>query len=537
MRRARLANAAALGISLGLLVGLGAAAVTAWANRDVQHAMFGLIVLRMRDSVVSSILWGVAVTVPIAALAARLRPRGFSADRRWLRALGIASLLIAVLLHVGVVLNASRRTPDARNVVLIVVDALRADHLGSYGYTKATTPHLDRLAARSVRAANAYSAATWTVPSIASLFTSTLPSVHRITERPDSSDPRLAILPPRYLLVSEVLRNYGYRTGMITTIGWVSAESGYDQGFDELIRADRRDDDLVSRAERFIEQHANEPFFLYVHFIDMHDYYDARNLFAAKPIPIGLSPAILALQHATPSEVYQALEDDLSQPGRLSTTDRDFLVAAYDRGLAETDRLIGRLLMGLERLNLMNRTCVVVTADHGERFLEHGALVHGGDALYDEVLHIPFLLFAPGLAPRVIAAPVSELDIAPTVLEALGIASPPAFQGRSVLRGGGDGRAVIAEGRRSLKLITPEWSYLYGEDGAREGLYDRRADPGERHNLAATHPETAAALRVRLLAAMEASSQHDYVRGRPEVATLPMSEALRERLRAIGYLH
>jgi arylsulfatase len=498
--------------------------------------MFGLIVLRMRDSVVSSMLWGIAVTVAIAALIARLRPRAFSADRGWLRALGIASLLIGLLLHVGVILNARRRTPDAPNVVLIVVDALRADHLGSYGYAKTTTPYLDRLAARSLRAANAYSAATWTVPSMASLFTSTLPSVHRITERPDSSHPRVAVLPRRFLLVSEVLRNYGYRTGMITTIGWVSAESGYDQGFDELIRTDRRDADLVSRAERFIEQHANEPFFLYVHFIDLHDYYDARNLFATKPFPVELSPAVLALQHATESEVYKALEDDLSQPGRLSTTDRDFLVAAYDRGLAETDRLIGRLLMGLERLNLIKRTCVMVTADHGERFLEHGTLVHGGDALYDEVLHIPFLLFAPGHAPRVITTPVSSLDIAPTVLDVLGIASPPAFQGRSILRGDGDEHAVIAEGLRSLKLITPEWSYLYGENGAREELYDRRADPSERHNLAPADQETAAALRDRLLAAMEASSQHDYVRGRPEVATSPMSEALREQLRAIGYL-
>jgi hypothetical protein len=169
--------------------------------------MFGLIVMRMRDSVVSSMLWGIAATVPIAALIARLRPRAFSADRQWLRALGIASLLIAVLLHVGVVRNASRRTPDASNVVLIVVGVLRADHLGSYGHAKATTPHLDRLAGRSVRAANAYSAATWTVPSMASLFTSTLPSVHRISKPPNSSNPRLAVLPPRLLLVSEVLPN------------------------------------------------------------------------------------------------------------------------------------------------------------------------------------------------------------------------------------------------------------------------------------------------------------------------------------------
>jgi arylsulfatase len=537
MRRTRLTNAAALGISLGFLSGLGTAAGTVWANGDVQYAMFGLMVLRMRDLVVSSMLWAIAVTVPIAALIARLYPRAFSADRRWLRALGIASLLIAVLLQVGVVLSASRRTPNASNVVLIVVDALRADHLGSYGYAKATTPNLDRLAARSARAANAYSTATWTVPSMASLFTSTLPSVHRISKPPDSSTPRLAVLPPRFLLVSEVLRNYGYRTGMITPIGWVSAESGYDQGFDELIRTDRRDEDLVSRAERFIEQHANEPFFLYVHFIDLHDYYFPRNLFAVKPFPIELSPAVLALQHATPNKVYQVFEDDLSQPGRLSTTDRDFLVAAYDRELSETDRLIGNLLKGLERLKLIERTCVVVTADHGERFLEHSALVHGGDALYNEVLHIPFILFAPGHAPRVIAAPVSSLDIAPTILDALGIASPPAFQGRSVLRANGDGRAVIAEGTAgSLKLITEEWSYLYGANGAREELYELRGDPSERHNLVPADPETAAALRARLLAAMEASSQHEYVRARPEVATSPMSEALREQLRAIGYL-
>ena len=535
MRR-RLANAGALAVSLGVLIGTGAAARAVWANGDLQHAMFHLAALRMRDAVIFWVLASVAVMLPTAVALAHFRPRTLVADRRWLALLAGVSALIAVLLPAGVALDARRSAPAALNVVLILVDALRADHLGIYGYPKATTPHLDRLAGASLLFTNAYSNAPWTLPSVPSLFTSTLPSVHRISKFTNSPEPQLAVLPPRFLLLPEIFRNHGYRTAMITTQGWISPESGYDQGLDEFTIVERRDAEVVSSAESFIARHANERFFLYVHFIDVHDYFHARHLFAPKPLPIGLSPGLLALEHATPREAYDALAGDLSKPGRLSATDRDFLIAAYDRQLAEADRLIGVLLEALKRADLLDRTCVVVTADHGEQFLEHGTLVHAGDALYNEVLHIPFILFTPRAAARgVVATPVSSIDIGPTLLDVMGIASPPAFQGRSALHADVDGRAVVAEGVQSLKLITSEWSYLYGAKDIREELYDLRADPGERHNLAAARAETSAALRARLLATMEASLRHDYVVSRPETATAPMSQALQERLRALGY--
>jgi arylsulfatase A-like enzyme len=537
MKRRIFADATALGVACGVLIGIGAAAFAVWANADLRYGMHRLAALRMRDSVIHWGLVGIAIAVAIAVIVEFLRPRTFDVDRRWPRIAGAAALLIAVMLWGSVAIDTSRRSPDAPNAILIVVDALRADHLGSYGYPKATTPHLDRLAASSLLFANAYSAAPWTVPSMASLLTSTLPSVHRISEPPDRANPRLAVLPRRFLLLPEVLQNEGYRTGAITTIGWVSPETGYDQGIDEFILADRRDENLVTRAESFISRHADEKFFLYLHFIDLHDYFHPRNLFAVDPLPVDLSPGFLALRRATSFEVYQALEKDLSRPGKLSAADREFLVAAYDRGLAETDRLIGELLEMLKRSNLLERTCVVVTADHGEQFLEHDRLVHGGDALYNEVLHVPFILFAPGHGPgRVITAPVSSLDIAPTLLDAMGVAAPAAFQGRDAVHADTDPRAVIAEGLRSLKLITSEWSYLYGATGGREELYDLRGDPGERTNLATARAETSAALRERLLAAMETSLHHDYVVSRPEVATSRMSRALQERLRALGYL-
>jgi arylsulfatase A-like enzyme len=179
---------------------------------------------------------------------------------------------------------------------------------------------------------------------------------------------------------------------------------------------------------------------------------------------------------------------------------------------------------------------VAVTADHGEQFLEHHALGHGGQLLYNEVLHIPFILSMPdGGAARTIAAPVGTIDVAPTLLAAAGIEPPAAFQGRSALDAGPEERDVVVEDWRTLKLITSRWSYLHGTDGKRRELYDLTADPGERLNLAGARAATAAELQTRLLATLKTRLNHDYVVSRP-IAKSRLSEAVRDRLRKLGYL-
>ncbi len=427
---------------------------------------------------------------------------------------------------------------EPSNVVFILVDALRADHVGVYGHTGGATPHIDALAERALVYTNAYSVSTWTVPSVASLFTGTLPIVHRI-ERPPSGESAFAVLPDAYVLASEVLAGEGYRTGMVTTIGWVSPNANYDQGVDEFIRTERSDWILMQRAMEFITRHRDGRFHLYLHFIDMHDYYDPAKILLRKERLDPKSP-LLRLEGLGPDAAYRMLGGELERPGALSQVDIEALVAAYDRGVRETDAHIGRLVGHLKSEGLLDDTLIVVTSDHGEQFMEHGTLTHAGEDFYNEVLHIPLIIAGPGRFDRreTITAPVSTIDVFPTLFALLGIETPRLFQGEAVLENTYDGRPVLATSGKTWKVITEQWSYIVSNDPEREELYNLAEDPAERSNLTRS-PEYSSIrsdMRRLLQTLRQESLDHEYLAQVRSLEEGKMSEEEREKLRSLGYI-
>lgn len=423
-----------------------------------------------------------------------------------------------------------------RSAVLVVVDALRPDDLGAYGCARATSPGLDRLAASGALFSRAFAQSSWTLPSLATLMTSLYPSVHGAMQSPGEGDwgarlerGALALGPGQRLdasrrTLAETLRAAGWATAGFVGGAFPRAAFGFDKGFD-VWREANLVDELLPDARRFVRAHRDGGFFLYLHAMGVHAPYAAPPRWDAD---------------------YRGSVDGstrtfaLVDQGKLRLSPRDLahLRARYDDGVTWVDRGLGALFDELRAAGLLDSTLVVVTADHGEAFLEHGRLGHG-DTLYDELLRVPLIARAPGLAARRIDEPVGLVDVAPTILDWLGAPPLPAAQGRSLLpllRGGRiKDNPLVAQGRRFDALRSGRWK-LIAREGAAEQLYDLVADPGETVNVIEKRPDERTRLEAllrswRAQAAKAARALPALGAARPD---LP-AEA-REKLEAAGYL-
>ncbi len=387
----------------------------------------------------------------------------------------------------------------ARNLVFVVVDTLRADHLGCYGYRRATSPNVDRLAAQSALFEQAQSHSPWTMPSVASMFTSLEPKDHGIANWKQPLDTGL-------LTLAEHLHGRGWRTEGYVSHGVLARLYQFDQGFDVYdssvvegrlprdITTAREVTDLALQALPRLAA-GSQRFFLWIHYFDPHDAY---------------------LDHP-------------ERPFGPQPVDR------YDSEIAWTDRQVGRLLDGLKQQGLEERTLVVFVADHGEGFGAHRHLYHTV-TLFDELLRVPLILRVPGLAAQRVAEPVALLDLAPTLLQLLGEPLPAEFEGRPVpLREGrfrpDPERRIVAETQRFADLRSLRVGrYKLIQDRAKGGrkLFDLQADPGEQRNLRRQRPELAAAL----LAELEAH----YATGVKQAPGRELPPEVEEKLRSLGYV-
>ncbi len=415
------------------------------------------------------------------------------------------------------------------NVVFVLIDTLRADRLGTYGYTRTTSPVIDAAAASGIVFEDVVSQSSWTKTSMASLWTATHP-IHNGILRYSHVIPEAAVMP------AELLRDAGYRTAGLWRNGWVEATFGFAQGFEsyvrpaigrERMRVHREsrapepiagtDEDLTISATSFLERFGAQRFFLYLHFMDVHQYvYDES------------------------SAIFGTSYSDI-----------------YDQSIHWVDRLVGVVLTKLEELDLLSRTIVVIASDHGEAFLEHGREGHAQD-LHGEVTRVPLILLPPfllepGLRVR---ATVSNADLWPTLLDLIGLPPLPDADGRSllplVLAAGGAGevgelqeRPVFAQlvrgwGRPkaahpvSLVSVTDRHLRLLAtlEGDAPPRLYDRAADPTEQRDLAASDP--VAARRLRALVDQYAKDARMSWGVPPREVEL--DELRLNHLRALGYV-
>ena len=469
----------------------------------------------------------------------------------------------AELAHQIAAVDAARPAPraaaDLPNVVFFVVDTLRADRVGAYGHERATTPRIDQLAEAGVVMESASSQAPWTAASIATLFTSLYPSVHGIDggvvwgggaqagALPFATQRTLG---GSQLTLAEHLRRSGYATAGFVSNVYVNSIFGFAQGFEtfhdehadysgDVVRLKRRASETNRLVLDWIDGDLAEPFFLLVHYNDPHWPY-------APPAPFGsawldaeaLDPAYR--DHLN-SRIHTA-GAPLANPG---PREREQLLALYDGEIAYADHHLGVVVDALQRRDLKRPLMTIVSSDHGEEFLDHGSTSHG-HTLYEELLRVPLIFHWPGrLAPRRVSTPVGLVDVAPTLLELLGLDTDTAdtvFQGRSFAAGLGgaslEARPVFAEAtytgdRRSIQTLGLK--LIESRDPAALELFDLAADAAELRNLAASRQTDTARLEATLHEWERSNGVTRSLAGGPG-PSLRLDEATRERLRALGYL-
>jgi arylsulfatase A-like enzyme len=439
--------------------------------------------------------------------------------------------------------------PNPKNIVLISIDTLRADHLSAYGYGRGTSPAIDRLAGEGVLFEEAYSQSPKTAASHMTIMTGLYPEAHGVRNWEEKDQRRLSDAIPT---LATLLRRAGYRTVAYVGGGNVGGGLGFDQGF-QIYRRIAGAKPVFRVAALALEElarpaHPSErpPFFLFVHTFETHDPYLPPQRYAKLYTDPGYDGRIIGSRVKLRlvsmgrgwwkrHQAYWARVD------RESPRDVQHLRDLYDGEIRYTDDQIGGFLERLRSLGLEDETLVVFLSDHGEQFLEHGAFMHND--VYQEVLRVPLILRFPGDAPeegkgRRVREIVRLIDVMPTLLEFVGLPVPDHAQGRSLLpllRGAGDTpRAVFSQWRskRYESLRAGDWKYI--RRPSEDELFNLAEDPMEQRNLAPAQPERGRrfATRIARLIAVSKRFRREIGGGKPAA----LDAATREVLETLGYL-
>jgi len=397
------------------------------------------------------------------------------------------------------------------NLLLITIDTLRADHVGCYGYKDAKTPAIDALADRGIRFTRAYAHTPLTLPSHATLLTGLLPMTTGL--HVNGSGLGGGALPTDLPTLATLLQSRGYRTGAFVSAAVLSNFFGLNRGFDvyedrwaapdvhthdSSTHVERRGDQTRELVEAWLSKSENKPFFAWVHFFDPHHPYE-------------------------PPPLYR---EQFAQP--------------YDGEIAFVDAQVAALLAHLEKLKLDRNTVVMLIGDHGEGLGEHDETEHGM-FVYDTTLHVPFIIFRPGMAEanHVVETPVGLADVLPTILPLMKQATPDGLDGRDLApTWQGESIAAVplyteseyahwAFGWAPLyALVTARWKYI---DAPRPELFDLSVDPAERQNVLTEHPQIAAEMRS-VIAEIRGRKSHR------KAAPVQFNEVGRSQLAALGYV-
>lgn len=439
---------------------------------------------------------------------------------------------------------------EGPNVILIVADTLRADHLKCYGYERETSPNLDAFASGATLYESAISAASYTLPAHASMFTGQLPMTHMaqtylnsdgfrfekgdLVHRPLSEDS---------FTLAEAFDEIRYRTaGFAANVVLLSERTGLTQGFDKYFNERHDGAGINAEVLPWIEKYRKKPFFLFLNYMDTHEVYNTEKVDGflehisgkrvAGPILDALYPIIMQQQDA-PADKLQLHVD------------------AYDLSIRNLDKYVGELIAKLRELDLYDNTMIIFTSDHGEFLGEHHYMTHWKD-VYQEVLHVPLIVKVPGQRDSLrIAEKTSTVNIPRMIMDAIQheelAAYRPSFT--PVIRQD----AVLAESRFSHEkdYYEPAWGhrfrrvrtafyegafkFIHSTDGKHE-MYDLNADPKEKNNIIAEQPELAERLRaeVEQMVAHAPKPPKSTIRsGRDE--KMPNREEL-EDLKDLGYL-
>jgi len=450
--------------------------------------------------------------------------------------------------------------PPPLSIVFIMIDTLRADHLGSYGFKAPVSPNLDQIAREGIVFDRCFSVAPWTKPAIASLFTGLDPSIHKVLTHAGrysgAAKPvrprKLATdaLPASAVTVAEQLKEQNYATAAFIANPWITRTNGFAQGFDVFdIRFASNDtpaDHILPRVTTWMQRRKEErPFFLYLHFMDVHDPYDApdEDVDAIRDADAFGSDRQLAEEELPRSMVRHMRNLRLGwTKGPNSHSLREWRVR-YAAGVRAFDRRIGAFLDELRSTGWMDRVVLIITSDHGEELFEHEGWSHG-HSLHEHQLYVPLIVRMPNAehAGTRIDDLVSIVDLAPTIAGLAGTALPGELSGVDLsprLRGSVDvpmHAAVFAAGVKSKPELhgvrSPSHKLIQDMANGTSNLFDLREDPGERHDIAAKSPRITFELSEILERHLSDAAKHPGV-GRAQ-AEIPAEDE--ERLRALGYL-
>lgn len=402
--------------------------------------------------------------------------------------------------------------PAGYNFIMVVVDCLRADHLSSYGYPKKTSPNIDALAGESAVFKQAIAQAPTTLLSFASIFTSRYVPAHGV-------DALNKALGESALTLAEILKIYDYKTAAFLGGPNLSPLFKLNQGFDTYYHLNYTSASFrttLPAALDFAKKRSagGEKFFILAHGNDLHTPYvfPESGLFG-KGFKVNKRLTSLSLIEAPLFPVYKRRLMLKATRETINLTDDDvnYITARYDEGVHYSDALIGDFIKKLRAAGLLDRTVLIVTADHGEGLFDHDYFFHDFN-LYDNTLWVPLIIKVPGAGKRDIPGQVQLIDLMPTVLELAGIEPNSDAQGHSLLpllygkeAAAGNEYTLAESAVGSSALRSEQWKLITSSQ--KTELYDLKQDPGERKDLAKTGKKTAEELRAKLSEAAAAGKK------------------------------
>lgn len=434
--------------------------------------------------------------------------------------------------------------PSGPNVLLILPDALRPDHLGCFGYPEQTSPAIDGFSTESINFSRAISNAPWTKPSMGTLFTSQYPYVHGALNWTDD-------LADRNLTLAEIFRNANYTTYGIQTNPAITKNHNFQQGFQHYHENIMGNAQQVADAFIKWQRHQKKPFFAYLHFMDTHVPYNSPAAFE-EIFQLRENPNFRAGQ-------FETLDVRMLTYLGLSDEDKQNIENLYDSAILYFDFHFARILEELRRTQELDNTIIVLLSDHGEEFWEHGGFAHG-HSLYKEVLHVPLLIrYPPKLQPAQVNTFISSKDIYPTLVSLSGIKIPPNLAGKTLIPAifnstsmsydpifsegivlGQEKLSVIEEKKKliqntgltyqsTLPLLGDLTKYVINNHKRSFELYHLDTDFKETSDVMAQQPELARALKNKL-------SAFSISHGLGKRGVFEDLNKKREDLKALGYI-
>jgi len=486
-----------------------------------------------------------------------MNPADNLSRRDFLKLGGVAAGMLATSGLVGSALAGENQTRP--NILMVMVDTLRADHVGCYGYGSPTTPTIDALAKEGMRFENAFSASSWTTPSVMSAFTSLLPREHGVVDTTRT-------LPGKVTTLAWQLRQHGYHTCAVLCNPCASAKMGFDSGFDvyddftillntELnvfdvmgesgqrsINTVTTSREIADLSLKYLRQSPdNKPWFMFVLLFDPHaDYVPPRRY--ARMFDTGY--------HGKASGQVYGLGGNCQTIQWPDKADRDHVISLYNGEIRYADDELGRFLQLAKAEKLLNdNTLMVVTADHGEEFNEHGGSTHG-HSLYEELVRIPLVMRWPGRIPagKVCPAQVQSIDLAPTLLSLIGAPAAQGFGGRDLsplLNGSGtlDREKIMLHTHLNQGVAavrTPQLKVIEQLGSGEVSGFDLRNDPLEQEPLAGEAlrqhaqlaPLAAELVKWNSEAATAFSKRKAEHKAKPQLTAQQI-----KALKAMGYVH